>query len=254
VSAVSPLDAALASDLDLTGARPSVALRDAVVVLGSFPALSGCSLTVRPGEVALLRGPNGSGKTTVLKVCAGLVPLTAGRVVILGRDLDKHTGRNRRAIRGEVGFLSHSGFLYDDLTVADNVRFAIRAFGGNPSAAGAALDRVGIDARVAALPVHACSAGQRRRASLAAVVARAPKLWLLDEPHTGLDADSRDLLDDLVREAAAAGSTVILASHDDDRAAALATRTLHLSGGYVVQETIGSAVARPAVPGRRVTS
>jgi heme ABC exporter ATP-binding subunit CcmA len=254
VSAVSPLDAVLASDLDLTGPRPSVALRDAVVVLGSFPALSGCSLTVRPGEVALLRGPNGSGKTTVLKVCAGLVPLTAGRVVILGRDLEKHTGRNRRAIRGDVGFLSHSGFLYDDLTVADNVRFAIRASGGNPSAAGAAMDRVGIDARVAALPVHACSAGQRRRASLAGVVARAPKLWLLDEPHTGLDADSRDLLDDLVREAAAAGSTVILASHDDDRAAALATRTLHLSGGYVVQETIGPAVSHWAVSDRAVSS
>jgi heme ABC exporter ATP-binding subunit CcmA len=244
VSADSSLDSANSSLDPSTEARPSVALRDAVVVLGSFPALSGCSLTVRPGEVALLRGPNGSGKTTVLKVCAGLIPLTAGRVVILGRDLDKHTGRNRRAIRGDVGFLSHAGFLYDDLTVADNIRFAIRASGGNPSAAVAAMDRVGIDARVAALAVHACSAGQRRRASLAAVVARAPKLWLLDEPHTGLDADSRDLLDALIREAAAAGSTVILASHDDDRAQALATRTLHLSGGHVVHETMGTGISR----------
>ena len=227
---------------DDAATRPSVALRDAVVVLGSFPALSGCSLTVRPGEVVVLRGPNGSGKTTVLKVCAGLVPLTAGRVVILGRDLDKHTGRNRRAVRAEVGFLSHAGFLYDDLTVADNVRFAIRSSGGDPSSAMAALARVGIDDRVAALPVHACSAGQRRRASLASVVARAPKLWLLDEPHTGLDAESRDLLDDLIRSAAADGATVILASHDDDRAAALATRTLHLAGGHVVHETMGTAV------------
>ena len=242
-------EAELGPDGRETGPRPSVALRDAVVVLGSFPALSGCSFTVRPGEVALLRGPNGSGKTTVLKVCAGLVPLTAGRVVILGRDLDKHLGRNRRAIRADVGFLSHAGFLYDDLTVADNVRFAIRASGGNPSAATAAMERVGIDSRVAALAVHACSAGQRRRASLAAVVARSPKLWLLDEPHTGLDADSRDLLDALVREAASAGSTVILASHDDDRAAALATRTLHLSGGHVVHETIGSVVYGSAVYG-----
>ena len=112
------------------------------------------------------------------------------------------------------------------------------------------MDRVGIDSRVAALPVHACSAGQRRRASLAGVVARAPKLWLLDEPHTGLDADSRDLLDALIREAANAGSTVILASHDDDRAAALASRTLHLSGGHVVHETIGIATY-PAVVGSK---
>jgi heme ABC exporter ATP-binding subunit CcmA len=260
VSAVSPSDTALAfvsgsvlapqePTSGPTELRPSVALRDAVVVLGSFPALSGCSLTVRPGEVALLRGPNGSGKTTVLKVCAGLVPLTAGRVVILGRDLDKHTGRNRRAIRADVGFLSHAGFLYDDLTVADNVKFAIRASGGDPSAAVAAMERVGIDARVAALPVHACSAGQRRRASLAGVVARAPKLWLLDEPHTGLDADSRDLLDVFIREAATAGSTVLLASHDDDRAAALATRTLHLSGGHVVHETMGTATYGTAAVG-----
>ncbi len=209
--------------------RPSVALRNAVVVLGAFPALAGLDVTIRPGEIVVLRGPNGAGKTTMLRVCAGLLPLTSGRAVVLGHDLAKH----RKRIRRDVGFLSHAGFLYDDLTVEENIRFAVRAGGGNDAAMQAAMERVGLDRRVGKIAVHACSAGQRRRTSLAITIARRPRLWLLDEPHAGLDAESRDLLDSLVRDAANEHATVLLASHDDDRAGALATRTLHFSGGHV---------------------
>jgi heme ABC exporter ATP-binding subunit CcmA len=225
--------------------RPSVALRNAVVVLGAFPALTGLDLTVRPGEIVVLRGPNGAGKTTLLRVCAGLQPLSAGRAVILGHDLAKH----RRAVRRTVGFLSHSGFLYDDLSVFENIRFAVRAGGGDVSRIAPTMQRLGIDERVAKLTVSACSAGQRRRTSLAVLVTRSPRLWLLDEPHAGLDADSRDLLDELVREAASNGTTVVMASHDDDRANAIATRTVHFSGGYLVRDeptnTISTLVAEP---------
>src|ERR1700730_949340 len=116
-----------------------VRLRSAVALLGSFPALAGADLDVERGEVVLLQGANGAGKTTLLRVCAGLVPVTSGDVVILGHDL---VG-NRRAVRRCVGLLHQGGGLYDDLTVADNVRFAVRAAGGDVAAVDPALHRLG---------------------------------------------------------------------------------------------------------------
>ena len=87
------------------------------------------------------------------------------------------------------------------------------------------------------------SAGQRRRTALACLVARRPELWLLDEPHAGLDHDGRDLLDDLVHRAQAAGATVVLASHELDRAEALADRVVTIAGGTIARA--GSGAARP---------
>ncbi len=92
------------------------------------------------------------------------------------------------------------------------------------------------------------SAGQRRRVALAAVVARQPDLWLLDEPHAGLDAAGRDLLDELVREAAAAGATVLLASHELERAANLATRSVVIAGGQIRDGLLAPPTATPADP------
>src|SRR6516164_5532529 len=106
----------------------AVRLRAAVALLGSFPALAGASLDVDRGEVVLLQGANGAGKTTLLRVCAGLTGVVSGDVVVLGRDLV----RDRRAVRRHVGLLHQGGGLYDDLTVSDNVRFAVRAAHGDP--------------------------------------------------------------------------------------------------------------------------
>src|ERR1700710_88196 len=99
--------------------EPVVELVEAVAVLGRFPALAGATLTVERGEIVLLRGPNGAGKTTLLRLCAGLLPLERGEGRILGGDLT----RDRHAIRTRVGLLGHSNGLYQDLTVAENVRF-----------------------------------------------------------------------------------------------------------------------------------
>ena len=207
----------------------AVRLRSAVSLLGRFPALAGVDLDVPTGEILLVQGANGAGKTTLLRACAGLVPFTSGEAQILGHDLRK----NRKAVRRRVGLLGHATFLYEDLTVADNLTFSARAAGADPSAAAEAMARLGLDGRLRNVPTSRLSAGQRRRVAVAAVVARRPDLWLLDEPHAGLDAGGRNLLDDLVREAAAAGATVLLASHELDRAAALATRTVVMAGGQV---------------------
>ncbi len=215
----------------------AVHLRSAVSLLGRFPALAGVDLDVAPGELLLLRGANGAGKTTLLRACAGLVPFSSGTAEVLGHDLR----RDRRSVRRQVGLLGHGTFLYDDLTVDDNLRFAIRSAGGTAQAAAEAMDRLGLSGRLKDVPVAKLSAGQRRRVALAAVLARQPELWLLDEPHAGLDAAGRNLLDDIVREAAAGGATVLLASHELDRAAALATRTVTMAGGQLTGGVLAAA-------------
>jgi heme ABC exporter ATP-binding subunit CcmA len=208
---------------------PIVHLHRAVALIGRFPALAGADLDVEQGEIVLLRGPNGAGKTTLLRVCAGLAPVSSGDAVVLGHDLVA----DRAAVRRRVGLLGHATFLYDDLTVAENVEFWARAAGASVADGRAALDRLGVAPRLHGLGVQALSAGQRRRVSFAAMVCRRPELWLLDEPHAGLDAPGRDVIDDLMRAAAAAGATVLFASHELDRAHEVATRTVTISGGVV---------------------
>lgn len=207
--------------------NPAVHLHEAVVLLGRFPALAGVDLAVAPGQIVLLAGPNGAGKTTILRLCAGLVPLTSGEARVLGLDL----ATDRRGVRRHVGLLGHANGLYDDLTVADNVRFWGRSARASDAEIAAALARLGLDGRLADLPAAKLSAGQRRRTALAALVARRPRVWLLDEPHAGLDAAGRDDLDQLVRDAAAAGATVLFSSHELDRAEHLAHQVVTIQGG-----------------------
>ncbi len=158
------------------------------------------------------------------------MPISSGTVEVLGEDL----ARNRSAVRRRVGLLGHATFLYEDLTVVENVDFWARASGASVSDGRAALDRLGVASRLLDLPVRALSAGQRRRVSFASMVCRRPELWLLDEPHAGLDAAGRDTIDDLIRVAAASGATVLFASHELDRAEGVADRTVTLSGGVVL--------------------
>lgn len=209
---------------------PVVHLRSAVCLLGRFPALAGLDLDVARGEVVLLRGPNGAGKTTLLRALAGLVPVVDGEATVLGHDLR----RDRRKVRPRVGLLGHATALYDDLDVEQNVRFWARAAGKPTSTADEALARLGLDGRLRTVAASRLSAGQRRRASFAVLLAQDPELWLLDEPHAGLDAEGRDLLDGVITQAADNGKTVVLASHELDRATALARRTVVVAGGQAV--------------------
>jgi heme ABC exporter ATP-binding subunit CcmA len=214
---------------------PVVRLRAAVCLLDRFPALAGVDLEVDAGEVVLVRGPNGAGKSTLLRALAGLVPVVAGEATVLGVDL-RH---DPRGVRRLVGLLGHGSGLYDDLTVRDNARFWARAAGRGVADADAALSRLGVTGRLLEVPVGRLSAGQRRRVALAAVAARRPALWLLDEPHAGLDAAGRDLLDGLVRDAAAEGATVVLASHELERARGLADRAVLVAGGQALPDPDG---------------
>jgi heme ABC exporter ATP-binding subunit CcmA len=207
---------------------------------GRFPLLAGVDLEVADGETVLVEGPNGAGKTSLLRVCAGLVPLAAGRASVFGSD----PWRGRDGLRRRLGLLSHASHLYDDLTVRENVRFAVRAAGADPGRIDGACDRLGLTGRLLKTSAAKLSAGQRRRVALAVLVARWPQLWLLDEPHAGLDASAREILNGVIAEASASGCTVVVASHEAESVEALASRAVTVVGGRITSERS----IRPRVP------
>ena len=153
-----------------------------------------------------------------------------------------------------MGLLSHVSHLYDDLTVLENVRFAVRAAGGDTARIDPACERWGLTGRLARTPAAKLSAGQRRRVALAVLAARWPELWLLDEPHAGLDAAARVLLDDAVAEASAAGVTMLIACHESGSVEGLADRAVTVTGGRVTGErtsrSCGGTAAGLPVPVR----
>ncbi len=219
---------------------PAVQLRATVALAGRFPALSGVDLVVEPGEVVAVLGANGAGKTSLLRTCAGLLTVSGGRATVLGVDL----AEDAAAVRPRIGLLGHAAPLYDELSAAENVRFAVRAAHLPAGRVGPALARLGLVGRLARTHVGKLSAGQRRRVALAVLVARDPELWLLDEPHAGLDAGARRLVGELVADAAGRGAAVVLTSHEPDLAVPLADRVVTMAGGQVVAEARGRRRAR----------
>jgi heme ABC exporter ATP-binding subunit CcmA len=201
-------------------------------------------LSVATGEILLVRGPNGAGKTTLLRLLAGLASLDGGDGEVLGCDL----ARDRRVLRPQVGLLGHELMLYEDLTVAENLQFFAALAGASPAESRAALDRMEVASRLADVPLRRLSAGQRKRIATAVLALRRPLLWLLDEPHAGLDTAGRAAVNRLLRDAATSGATVLLASHEAPAAAEVATRTVNLVGG-IVRET----PAAPSSPAPQVS-
>jgi heme ABC exporter ATP-binding subunit CcmA len=191
--------------------------------------LAGVTLSVERNEIVLLQGPNGAGKSTLLRACAGLMPVIRGTAHVLGYDLTV----DRESVRERVGLLGHQNGLFGELTIAENVSFWSTVVGASAEERTSAMERMAIDGKLAERRVSELSAGQKRRCALACLVVRRAELWLLDEPHAGLDAKGRDEIDRIVKEAAASGATVVVASHEIERAQQLATRTVSLIAGQV---------------------
>lgn len=208
-----------------------VDVRDAVVLLGSFPALAEATLTIDRGELVVVQGANGAGKTTLLRLCAGLLPLARGTAHVMGHDVSS----DRAAVRASVGFLGHANGLYLDLTAGENLSFWGDVVGASRAEVTSAAQRMGLTERLLSTQVGRLSEGQKRRTALAVMAVRRATLWLLDEPHAGLDAAGRDEIDTLLRDAVAAGATVVVASHELERSASLATRRIEVVGGRIVE-------------------
>lgn len=202
---------------------------DAVAVYNDYPALAGVTFSVDRQEIVLLQGPNGAGKTTLLRACAGLIPIVRGSAHVLGVDI----AIDRESIRERVGLLGHQNGLFAELTIAENVDFWSTVVGATRAERDAAMQRMSIDGKLANRRVSELSAGQKRRCALACLVVRRAEIWLLDEPHAGLDAKGRDEIDLILKEAASAGATIVVASHEVERAQQLASRTVSLVAGHV---------------------
>lgn len=191
------------------------------VAYGQRPVFQGLDLAVAPGEVLLVVGPNGAGKSSLLAVLAGLAEPWQGSVELAVEA-------------GEVAMLGHGTALYGALSALDNLRFWVRLHGrsADEAALEAVLDRVGLRA-VAMEPARTFSRGMAQRLALARVLAVAPRLVLLDEPSTGLDAASVTVLHREIAALAEGGAGVVWVSHDVVRDLPLASSVLHLGGGRI---------------------
>lgn len=195
-----------------------------------FALLSGVDLELAPSSLTVLVGANGAGKTSLLRLLAGLVGMSAGEGRVLEFDL---ATADRRQLRRHVGWLGHEGSFYDDLTVAENLLFAAKALGRPIDELDTVLARVELTGR-RDTTAKRLSAGQRRRLGLAWLLLRRPQLWLLDEPYASLDDEGRTFFDALLGDVVERGATVVVSAHDPLRSALLAPTTLVMAGGRIV--------------------
>jgi len=205
---------------------------------GGVRVLTGVDLTVAAGEVVVLLGPNGAGKTTLLRILALLLAPTGGRLVLFGTDAT----RAPAALRRRIGYAGHEISCYPDLSGAENLAFYAQLFGVAEPAARIArlLAWAGLDG-AGRRPVRTYSRGMSQRLALARALLHEPDLLLLDEPFSGLDPDAVERLQQQLLELSAAGHSIVLATHDVDRAAPVASRIAILHRGRIAWAGDGRA-------------
>jgi ABC-type multidrug transport system ATPase subunit len=188
--------------------------------------LADVTLTVAPGERLLLLGPNGAGKSTFIRVFSGLMRAERGQALVMDRPT--------RQARGLVGVVSHSTYLYDELTASENLRLYAELYGvaDAPRRARELLDDVGL-AHLSGERVGRLSRGQQQRVTIARALLHDPPVLLLDEPDTGLDLAAFGLLERLMTRDERA---VVLTTHNVAAGLRLGTRVAVLSRGRVVHE------------------
>jgi len=210
--------------------KPTLELRDVSKQFGAFPALRGVCLRIEAGDSVLLYGPNGAGKTTLLRVLSTLARPSEGKVLYDGADVHSIPTLAKAA----MGFVSHTTFLYGELTARENLEFAGKLFGLTDRAQRLAsvLDLFRLRER-AETPVRELSRGYQQRVSLARAFLHDPRFLLLDEPFTGLDAASTESLQGLLRRLRDQGKGLLFSTHDFEQGKAVAQRLVALEGGKV---------------------
>jgi heme exporter protein A len=197
----------------------------------SRSAVAGVSFSLAAGECLALFGPNGAGKTTLLRVLAGLLRPTSGTARISGIPLPGGS-----LARSRIGLISHHTMLYDALSPRENVSFAARLYGIHDPRARVddALRRMSMIER-ADTPVRFLSRGMQQRVSIARAMVHSPQIVLADEPYSGLDDSGARALTSLLRELLAAGTSIIIVTHNLAEGLSLATHAAVMNRGKFVR-------------------
>ncbi|MFV2112027.1 ABC transporter ATP-binding protein [Micromonospora sp. LOL_025] len=207
----------------------AISVRGLRKAYGDNVAVAGVDLDVHRGEVFALLGPNGAGKTTTVEILEGYRRRDAGDVDVLGSD----PARPAPDWRSRVGIVLQGTGEFDELTVAEVVRH-FSGFYADADDPDKVIERVGLAGKAKAR-THTLSGGQKRRLDVALGIVGRPELLFLDEPTTGFDPEARREFWDLIRDLAAAGTTIVLTTHYLDEAEALADRVGVIAGGRVVE-------------------
>lgn len=192
---------------------PAIAVTDLVKRFGGRTVVDRVSMRVEQGEIVGFLGPNGSGKTTTIRMMCGLLTPDGGTGTVLGHDLRTA----QRAIKREVGYMTQRFSFYEDLTIEENLRFVAGVYGLPRGAVAAALADLGLTSRKSQL-AGSLSGGWKQRLALAACIMHRPRLLMLDEPTAGVDPKARREFWDEIHQRAAAGLTVLVSTHYMDEA------------------------------------
>jgi len=222
------------------GVTPVVVQVDRLVLRrGVRTVLDEVSVDVRPGETVALMGASGSGKTTMLRAISGLEPFDAGSIDVDGVTLGagRPSAPVLRALRSKVGMVFQFHCLFEHLSAIENVCLApVHVHRAEPAAAEARgldlLRQFGVEHRARALP-RELSGGEAQRVAIARALATDPPLLLMDEPTASLDSERRAELALIVKGLVARGRTLVIATHDHDFAAAVASRVIRVEGGRI---------------------
>ena len=208
---------------------------------GGKYALKSLDLRIQTGQFCILLGPNGAGKSTLLKVLSTLNRVSGGDA-----SVDNHSVVEEPVeVRRSIGVVLHETLLYEDLTAAENLQFYARLSGVESA------DKI-IDEMLSRLgllhrrndKVGDFSRGMKQRLSIARALINGPKILLLDEPFTGLDVKSRDQVSAMLKEAAAAGTTILMTAHDPEMAHELGNRLLVMVDGKMQYDRPTASVSK----------
>lgn len=210
---------------------PAVRTHDLTKRFGFTRALIGIDLILDQGELLVVFGPNGAGKTTLIRILSTLMRPTAGKVSLLGHDVEKEG----ETLRGAIGVLTHHPLLFGNLTAHENLKFYGKMFGVknlNDRIDELLID-VGLIDRRDRL-VETFSRGMQQRLAIARAIIHEPRLLLLDEPHTGLDRKGVAFFEQTLKAFVDGGRTAIMTCHDFARGLALATDAAILNDGHLI--------------------
>ena len=213
---------------------------------GNLEVLKGLSTDIRPGEVVVMIGPSGGGKSTFLRCMNLLEQPTAGSVVFDGVDVVRADERTKNRVRSEMGMVFQHFNLFPHLTILDNITLAPRLVRKTPRAeaerkARELLERVGLPDKAGAYPQQ-LSGGQKQRVAIVRSLAMEPKVMLFDEPTSALDPEMVGEVLDVMKDLAKNGMTMVVVTHEMRFARDVASRVLFLEGGRIAEEGAPMAI------------